>query len=326
MEWRRLTRTAAAALVGLILAAGIIAVDAAQSSPRAHAACTIGTILRVGSTGDPVRCLQSRLNALGYDAGPVDGWFGSMTRGAVVRYQRAKGLTVDGVVGPETGRALGIWAPRCRMPARSPRTARQLVVVTASGTSAYVDLLVKRRGVWRCRRADMDGRVGRNGVRPLRLRRSGDGTTPAGRFPLGTMRAPDGQVFQLFGNSIDPGGPATWRQVRAGDCWGATPGTRRYNKLVHRSESACHSPDEYLPNITGAYSQAAIIGANLGPHRSGDEPGEPPYAAAIFLHRHSYTDGVSRPTSGCVSLGPRDLALVLRWLVPGRAWFVIRAA
>ena len=95
-----------------------------------------------------------------------------MTRGAAVRFQRARGLTASGVVGPPTGRALGIWAPRCRVPAWIPRTARQLVVVTASGTSAKVDLLVKRDGVWRCRRADMDGRVGRNGVRPLRERRS----------------------------------------------------------------------------------------------------------------------------------------------------------
>jgi L,D-peptidoglycan transpeptidase YkuD (ErfK/YbiS/YcfS/YnhG family) len=306
-------------------AAGVVATDVVRA-PTARAACTIGTTLRLGSQGADVRCLQARLNALGYTAGPVDGWFGSMTRRAVMRFQRAKGLTVDGIVGPQTGRALGIWAVRCRLPARFPATARQLVVVSASGTSAKVDLLVKRRGRWRCVRADMSARVGRNGVRPLLLRRSGDGTTPAGRFPLGTMRAPDGEVFHLFGNGTDPGGPATWRQVRAGDCWGATPGTHRYNKLVRRSASRCRSPDEYLPNITGAYSQAAIIGANLGPDRSGDEPGEPPYAAAIFLHRHSYSGGVSRPTSGCVSLASGDLAAVLRRLVPGRAWFVIRAA
>ena len=315
----------AAALVGLIVSIGVVVADTAHSSP-AQAACTIGTTLRVGSTGVAVRCLQSRLNALGYDAGPVDGWFGSMTRSAVVRFQRAKGLTVDGIVGPETARALGIWVRRCRVPAGAPARARQLVVVTASGTSADVDLLVKRDGVWRCKRADMYGRVGRNGVRPLHQRRSGDGTTPAGVFRLATVRAPDGQAFQFFGNGTNPGVRGTWRQVRAGDCWGATPGTARYNRLVHRSASSCRSPDEYLPNITGAYSRAAVIGANIGPRRSGDEPGEIPYAAAIFLHRHSYTAGVSRPTSGCVSLGPRDLAAVIRRLVPGRAWFVIRSA
>jgi L,D-peptidoglycan transpeptidase YkuD (ErfK/YbiS/YcfS/YnhG family) len=326
MHRHAVLRFLAATLVGLTIVTGIVLAEAARSPATAAARCTISTTVRIGSTGAAVRCLQSRLNALGYDAGPVDGWFGPMTRAAVVRYQRAKGLEADGIVGRRTARSLRIWAPPCQLPAGIAVKARRLVVVNASGTSAEVDLLVKWRGVWRCKRADMYGRVGRNGVRPLRQRRSGDGTTPAGIFRLGTMRAPDGQSFQFFGNGENPGVPGSWRQVRAGDCWGATPGTPRYNKLVHRSASRCNSPDEYLPSITGAYSQAAIIGANLGPRRSGDEPGEPPYAAAIFLHRHSYTDGVSRPTSGCVSLGATDLAYVLRRLVPGRAWFVIRSA
>jgi L,D-peptidoglycan transpeptidase YkuD (ErfK/YbiS/YcfS/YnhG family) len=326
MPSRPILRLAAMAMAVLTVAAGTVAVDALRPSGTAGAACSIGTTLRVGSTGAAVRCLQERLNRLGFGAGPVDGQFGPLTRDAVVRFQRARGLAVDGVVGRQTARALGIWAVACRAPAGTPRIARRLVVVTASGTAADVDLLVKRHGVWRCRRTDMYGRVGRNGVRPLRQRRSGDGTTPAGVFRLGTMRARDGQSFQLFGNGTDPGGRGTWRQVRFGDCWGATPGTPRYNKLVRRAPWNCRSPDEYLPHITGAYSQAAIIGANLGRHRSGDEPGEIPYAAAIFLHRHSYdANGVSRATSGCVSLAAGDLAFVLRRLVPGRTWFVIRS-
>jgi peptidoglycan hydrolase-like protein with peptidoglycan-binding domain len=317
---------AARTAMAVLTIAGVALADAVLSPAPAEARCTISTTLRLGSTGAAVRCLQSRLNALGYDAGPVDGWFGPMTRAAVVRYQRAQGLEVDGIVGRQTARSLRIWARPCQAPAGVPARARRLVVVTASGTLADVDLLVRGSGVWRCKRADMYGRVGRNGVRPLRQRRSGDGTTPAGIFRLGTMRAPDGQSFQFFGNGANPGVQGSWRQVRAGDCWGATPSTARYNQLVQRSASRCNSPDEYLPSITGAYSQAAIIGANLGPRRSGDEPGEIPYAAAIFLHRHSYTDGVSRPTSGCVSLNAHDLAAFLPRLVPGRTWFVIRSA
>jgi L,D-peptidoglycan transpeptidase YkuD (ErfK/YbiS/YcfS/YnhG family) len=325
MPRHALLRFLAAMVVGVTLAAGLVVADAVRSPATAAARCTVSVVLRVGSRGDAVRCLQARLNALGYSAGPVDGSFGPMTRAAVVRFERANGLRVDGIADRRTAKALGIWRP-CPAPAGTPTRARRLVVVTASGTTADVDLRVKRDGVWRCRRADMFGRVGRNGVRPLRQRRSGDGTTPAGIFSLGTMRAPDGQTFQFFGNGRNPGVPGTWRQVRAGDCWGATPGTPRYNRLVFRTASTCNSPDEYLPSITGAYSRAAIIGANLGPRRSGDQPGEPPYAAAIFLHRHSYTGAVSRPTSGCVSLRAIDLAAVLRWLVPGRTWFVIRLA
>jgi L,D-peptidoglycan transpeptidase YkuD (ErfK/YbiS/YcfS/YnhG family) len=326
MRSRPILRLAATVLAAVTVTAGVVAVDAMRSDATADAACSISVTLRSGSSGTAVVCLQSRLNRLGFDAGPVDGQFGPLTRAAVVRFQRARGLAADGVVGRRTARALRIWAGACTAPAGTPRRARRLVVVTAFGTSAAVDVLVKRRGVWRCKRNDMFGRVGRNGVRPIRDRRSGDGTTPAGVFRLGTVRAPDGQYFQFFGNGANPGVPGTWRQVRSGDCWGATPGTPRYNKLVRRAAWNCRSPDEYLPNITGAYSQAAIIGANVGPNRSGDEPGEIPYAAAIFLHRHSYDgSGMSRPTSGCVSLAADDLAFVLQRLVPGRTWFIIRA-
>jgi L,D-peptidoglycan transpeptidase YkuD (ErfK/YbiS/YcfS/YnhG family) len=216
-------------------------------------------------------------------------------------------------------------APVCTPPAGVPAGSRQVVVVTSSGSRATVDLLVNSGRGWTCARTGMAGRVGRNGVRTLVNRRSGDGTTPGGVFGIGSMTAPDGQSFQFFGNGTNPGVHGAWRQVRAGDCWEETPGDPAYNTLVRRPASACTGDDEYLPNSPGAYSRAALIAANMGPHRSGDQPGEAPYAAAIFLHRFSYDSaGNTRATSGCVSLGPDDLAFVLTRIVPGQAVFVIR--
>lgn len=46
--------------------------------------------------------VQARLNALGYDAGPVDGIFGPRTKGAVKRFQEGYHLDVDGIPGPIT--------------------------------------------------------------------------------------------------------------------------------------------------------------------------------------------------------------------------------
>ncbi|NLI60037.1 MAG: peptidoglycan-binding protein, partial [Clostridiales bacterium] len=59
-------------------------------------------LLRVGSRGSAVVNLQKQLNSLGYNAGAADGIFGSRTRSAVMSFQRANGLAVDGIVGPAT--------------------------------------------------------------------------------------------------------------------------------------------------------------------------------------------------------------------------------
>ncbi len=208
--------------------------------------------------------------------------------------------------------------------------AQQLVVIdvpTPTSTVATLQVLAAGAdGVWRCQLAPTSAMVGRTGIRPIADRRSGDGTTPAGTFPLGTVTAWDGQTFEMFGNRPDPGVRARYRDVRYEDCWGATPGAATYQRLIARP--GCPGPhDEWLPRYGDVYSHAAVIGANLDPV-SGDEPGEPALAAAIFLHRHSYdAAGRPRPTSGCVSLPTDQLVTVLQLLDPALdPQFVIRVA
>jgi cell wall-associated NlpC family hydrolase len=62
-------------------------------------------VLRVGATGHDVRVLQSLLTRDGFATG-VDGRFGSGTRAAVRRFQRAAGLAPDGAVDRATASAL----------------------------------------------------------------------------------------------------------------------------------------------------------------------------------------------------------------------------
>jgi hypothetical protein len=56
--------------------------------------------------GPDVVAVQRRLVALGYDPGQVDGEYGLVTAAAVTAFQRAVGITVDGIVGAETREAL----------------------------------------------------------------------------------------------------------------------------------------------------------------------------------------------------------------------------
>lgn len=61
--------------------------------------------VRSGSSGQAVKAAQTQLNVYGHGL-VVDGAFGARTKAATVAFQRNHSLQVDGVIGPETWRAL----------------------------------------------------------------------------------------------------------------------------------------------------------------------------------------------------------------------------
>ena len=62
--------------------------------------------LNPGDTGTQVKILQRALAKLGFDPGTPDGSYGPATKIAVEKFQVAKGLAEDGVVGPATLNAI----------------------------------------------------------------------------------------------------------------------------------------------------------------------------------------------------------------------------
>ena len=62
--------------------------------------------LRRGAQGEDVKTMQLALVSYGYNPGACDGIFGKQTEAAVRAFQRAQGLSVDGICGAKTWAAL----------------------------------------------------------------------------------------------------------------------------------------------------------------------------------------------------------------------------
>lgn len=69
---------------------------------------TVYALSKYGSRGNEVKQIQTKLKNWGYYKGNVDGIYGSQTLEAVKYFQRKNGLTVDGIAGSATLKALGI--------------------------------------------------------------------------------------------------------------------------------------------------------------------------------------------------------------------------
>lgn len=99
-EWAELVNT-----VYDVVEGGTVQAPAESGTTDAGEVMTM-TTLRYGSRGTQVKVLQFLLNENGYDAGKVDGIFGSNTKKALKAYQADKGLIADGICGRNTWNAI----------------------------------------------------------------------------------------------------------------------------------------------------------------------------------------------------------------------------
>ncbi|MCL7381939.1 peptidoglycan-binding protein [Streptomyces sp. 35G-GA-8] len=135
--------------------------------------------LRGGSTGAQVKAAQTLLNQQGYNAGTVDGIFGSGTTNAVKSFQSARGLPADGVVGARTWTAL--------------LAAGTTSVVREGSTGAVVERLQRALTAALGRTVSADGQFGPGTTQAVREYQSGRGLSVDG-----------------------VAGPATWSALQAG--------------------------------------------------------------------------------------------------------------
>lgn len=63
---------------------------------------------KIGSRSDEVKKIQTALRDKGYFTSNIDGIFGTLTKNAVIAFQKDNGLVADGIAGEKTLKALGI--------------------------------------------------------------------------------------------------------------------------------------------------------------------------------------------------------------------------
>jgi len=92
--------------------------------------------------GDDVAELQRRLNALGFDAGKVDGIFGDDTLRALLDFQHNRRMPEDGIAGPAVASELALMRRATDKPGREVVREREWIDTlppTIVGSRIYVD-------------------------------------------------------------------------------------------------------------------------------------------------------------------------------------------
>jgi len=115
--------------------------------------------LRQGSKGNAVVELQQLLQAKGFYTGKIDGDFGAGTANAVLKFQKANGLTADGIVGNASWSKLREATPSPSNPQTTPSTQALPTLLPGSQGQAVAQAqqLLKAKGYYQGR---IDGDFG----------------------------------------------------------------------------------------------------------------------------------------------------------------------
>lgn len=118
--------------------------------------------LSQGQRGEAVRVLQEKLSELGYFSGGATGYFGPVTKAAVVAFQKANGIDPIGIVGPKTRAALDVAGVPIAGP--SFTFTKYLAQGVRSEEVRQLQLLLMRDGYFNENPTGYFGRVTRNAV------------------------------------------------------------------------------------------------------------------------------------------------------------------
>lgn len=73
--------------------------SSSKSNSKSSSSSSSSSVIKLGSSGDNVTKLQNRLTELGFYNDMVTGYFGEATQAAYKKFQKAAGVTIDGIAG-----------------------------------------------------------------------------------------------------------------------------------------------------------------------------------------------------------------------------------
>ena len=244
------------------------------------------------AAGPKVAAVQVALKRLGLYNATVDGVRGPLTKSAIVRFQRHRGLSIDGVVGPQTRRAFG----KRGRPAFGSRTmkrgdrgwdvaAMQYILARRGYPPGAIDAVfgpmtdVALRNFQRAYGLSADGLAGSQTISALRRGRASrgtPGTTTPVSGPVRLLRPVPGPVGDGFG------APREGSRTHTGLDFPVPSGTRVGAAGVGVTEFAGWN--------TGGYGNLVVIRHRLG-------------YTTWYAHLSSITTWVGENVSGGTRIG-----------------------
>lgn len=154
------------------------------------------SVVREGNRGNEVTQLQNKLKELGYfpENVRITGYFGTVTKEAVIKFQRDNNLKADGVVGDDTLSALEV-APGKNSGSQPPTNTSTL---SLGNKEESVRLLQLQLAVFEYYQGTINGEFNQNTKAALREFEKENGLVPDGILDAETQRALKKREDEIF--------------------------------------------------------------------------------------------------------------------------------